>query len=213
VTRARELRKAKRVQKRNAAAILLDGGGNPIPCVLWDISDGGARIAAPHVASLPNVFALSVAKGRKAPYFCRVVWRRNGQIGLRFIDETAANIDLSPRPAYMRRSHAPAPVAPRTDAAQPPGALAEQLVLPGCGPQVALEPASRAVSISSLAFVMLGLLAAATAVFALAGMQSDAAWSQDVCERARNFCQHPEWTGYAAAVMGVIYLTACGMER
>ena len=57
-------------------------------------------------------------------------------------------------------------------------------------------------------------LAAATALFAVAGMQSgvDAPWALDVCDRAGNFCRHPEWTIAAGAVMTVVYLAVKGME-
>jgi hypothetical protein len=209
----RELRKAMRVQRRSPASILLDGGQSPISCVLWDISEVGARISAPHAASLPSVFALSAAKGHKQNYFCEVVWRKNGQIGVCFIDEVSADIDLNPRHPHLRRAVAltSSTAAPKTS---PTSKLdANRLLLPGCGPHLSRAPATTTFSISSMAFVMLALLLGATALFTFAGMHSDAAWTRELCDSTSNFCQHPEWTGGAAAMMTVIYLTVRGMER
>ena len=217
MTRGRELRKAKRTPRRNAAWIVLDGGGTPVPCVLWDISDGGARIAAARMNSLPNVFGLFLTKDGKSRRYCRVVWRKEAQLGIRFIDETAANIELDPAPRYVRRKAVAVP-PPAPKASPPADVTIQQLVLPGCGPRIAssrpaLEIERRPLAVSSLALIMLVLLAAATGLFAFAGMQSDAPWTLQVCTSAKNFCQHPEWTGVAGAVMTVVYLAVRGMER
>ena len=210
--RGRDLRKTRRTRRRNAAWIVLDGGGAPISCVLWDISDGGARIAAARANTLPNVFGLFLSKDGKSRRYCRVAWRKDGQVGIRFIDEAAANISLDPAPRWMRQKTAAVPPpAPKT---APPGNMnAQQLVLPGCGPQVALDIERRPLAVSTIALGMLALLAAATALFALAGMQGNEAWALQVCSSAQGFCQHPEWTGAAGVVMTVVYFAVKGMER
>jgi PilZ domain len=209
--RGREQRKSKRTQRRNAAWIVLSRDGARIPCVLWDISDGGARIAAARASALPDVFCLLLTANGKSRYFCRVVWRKNGQIGVAFIDQSAADLDFEPTPRYARQRSAAA--APPPQPARPHGITAAQLVLPGCGPQIAFAE-SRGLAISSIAFGMLIVLVAATALFAFAGMQSDvdAPWALAVCESTANFCQHPEWVGGAGALMGTIYLATKGME-
>jgi hypothetical protein len=51
-----EQRKAKRIPRRNAAWIVLASGAPRIPCVLWDISDSGARVAAARANTLPRSF-------------------------------------------------------------------------------------------------------------------------------------------------------------
>ena len=207
----RELRKTKRTPRRQAAWIMLDGGCNRFPCVLWDISEGGARIAAARANTLPDVFGLFLSKDGKLRRFCCVTWRRGGQLGVRFVDEIVANIDLDPRPDWMRRRSAPAlPAA--NNAVPPSNADSIQLVLPWCRPPAVSEGDGRLFKLSSIAFGMLFLLAAATAVFFLAGTQDDADWALSVCTSAQNFCEHPEWTAAAAIAMTVISLTVRAME-
>jgi PilZ domain len=211
--RGRELRKAKRTPRRNAAWIVLASNGVRIPCVLWDISDSGARIAAARASSLPQIFCLLLSKDGKSRRFCRVVWRNAGQLGICFIDEAAADLDFGPRVRYPRQKPAPAPPA-APPSARSPEVIASELVLPGCGPRAAVEREPRSLTISSVALGIVVLLTAASALLVLAGMQSgvDAPWALEVCERAGNFCQHPEWTIAAGAVMTVVYLAVKGME-
>jgi hypothetical protein len=195
---------------------MLDGGGEPIPCVVWDISEGGARIAAARAIGFPDRFALLTGKDAKSCRFCHVVWRREGQLGVRFIEEAVANINVDPSPRRQR----PRPVATPPAAAKAGAVVAaSQLMLPGCGPHRASDTRSainterRPLAFSSIAFLMLVLLCAATGLFAFANLENEARWTLEVCNSARNFCQHPEWTGAAGAVMLVVYLAVKGMER
>jgi hypothetical protein len=175
------------------------------------MSEGGARIAAARASTLPDVFGLFLTKDGKSRCFCRVAWRRGGQLGVQFVDELVANIDLDPRPDWMRRRSAPSlPAA--NNAAQPSNAESIELLLPWCRPPALPDGDERALRLSSIAFGMLFLLAAATAVFFLAGTQDDADWALSVCTSAQNFCQHPEWTAAAAIAMTVISLTVKSME-
>jgi hypothetical protein len=87
-----EQRRAKRTPRRNAAWIELAGGGDLIPCVLWDISDGGARVAAPRVSTLPAVFRLLLTKDGSSERLCRVVWRSDKQVGVQFIEGSIADV-------------------------------------------------------------------------------------------------------------------------
>jgi hypothetical protein len=208
----REQRKAKRTHRRQAAWVVLDGGVAKIPCVLWDISEGGARIAAAHGGALPAVFGLFLNKDGKSRRFCQVVWRRGTQLGVRFVEDDVANIDLDPRPAWMRRGKAQAaPVA------KPSGPSNEvdtsQILLPGYGPHMAMEGrSSSSMRISSVACGILLLLFGATALFAVAHFADEAEWAVAVCTSAGSFCEHPEWTGAAGIAMFVIFLTLHGME-
>ena len=208
----RDLRKAKRTRRRQAAWVVLDGGSTQLPCVVWDISDGGARIAAARASALPDVFGLFLSKDGKSRRYCRVAWRRGGYLGVQFVDDTVANIDLDPRPAWMRRKGADLPAT--ANAAPVSEVDTALLLLPGYGIQVAAEAAAaRPFRWSSIARVMLYLLVAATVVFILAGIQTDADWSVALCSQAENFCHHPEWTGGAAIAMLLIYLAISGMEE
>jgi len=53
---------------RRAAAVVLQAAGNPVRCVIWDMSDGGARLAIAHpAAELPrHLVAVELAAAAKA---------------------------------------------------------------------------------------------------------------------------------------------------
>jgi hypothetical protein len=202
----RELRQAKRKGCRNAAWIGLSNGRTRIPCVLWDLSDTGARIAAPRSKALPPVFNLVLAKNGSSPRACRVVWRNDRQLGVQFIQATADEMEeLS-----ARRQ----PASP-SDASVSSSSAAAAFLLPGYGPHFVEKPARRGLRISSFAAAMLFMLAASTALFLMAGMHSalEAPWALQVCDSVGNFCRHPEWTGMAGGLMTVIYLAVRGMEN
>jgi hypothetical protein len=203
----RDLRRAKRSRRRNAAWIGLSSGGTRIPCVLWDISATGARLAAPRSKTLPIAFNLFLNKDGSAPRVCRVVWRNDSQLGVQFMHGSDAEDVLEAGalrqlPKVIVNESQPAP----SDAAA--------LLLPGYGPQFLDKPPQRGIPISSFAAAMLFMLVVATLVLITAGMQSalEVPWALQLCDRAGNFCQHPEWTGVAGALMAVIFLTVRGME-
>jgi hypothetical protein len=181
--------------------------------VLWDISDGGARIAAARANDLPDIFCLLLTADSKSRRFCRVVWRKNGQVGVQFINESVADWDVDTSAQYPRRKlPSTAPVAPQVSRAH--GRTARDLLLPGCGPHTPTVIERRGLAMSSIACGPLILLAAATAMFTVAGMQSaaEAPWALALCDGAANFCRHPEWTGASSIVMLLVYLAAKGME-
>jgi hypothetical protein len=208
--RGRELRRSKRIPKRNAARIVCSSGAK-IPCVLWDISAGGARLRAAHSNFLPNVFHLDQGQAA-ARRPCRVVWRNEGQLGVQFIEDSELEeIESAQFRRQRKLATAPAPVV--AGRAQP-AVTAEMLLLPGCGPRVAPRAGRRSFAISSIAAAMVVTLAGATILLYWAGAQGDAelSWAQQVCTTASNFCRHPEWTAAAGAVMTVVYLAVKGME-
>ena len=86
-----DLRKNKRKRTRHAAWINLGDHCPPVRCVLWDISDGGARLtAARNVEDLPDRFSLvlidAVERG------CRVVWRKGRFLGVAFVAVSQSRI-------------------------------------------------------------------------------------------------------------------------
>ena len=84
-------RKSQRERMRRAGWIGFSDGTQPVRCVIWDLSDDGARLAAQHSDDLPDVFAVVLsADGSNAHRFCRVVWRKGGQLGVRFIEAAEA---------------------------------------------------------------------------------------------------------------------------
>jgi hypothetical protein len=59
-------------------------GRKPISCVVWDISETGARLRLAGDVALPPTIDILVGNvTRKA----RVVWRKSTQIGIEFIEE------------------------------------------------------------------------------------------------------------------------------
>ncbi len=192
--------------------MVLDGGTARIACVLWDISEGGARIAAAHGNALPDVFGLFLTKDGKSRRFCQVVWRRGAQLGVRFVSDEVANIDLDPAPAWMRRRAAQALPSANANSSAPSNVDTGMLLLPGFGLNVALEGRRNTFRLSAVACGILMMLVGATVLFALAHFLDDADWAVAVCSNAESFCQHPEWTGAAGIAMFIIFLTLNGME-
>ena len=80
-----EARKRKRQPSRRAAWINLGNHCPPVRCVLWDISDGGARLtAARNVEDLPDRFELTLNEATQRT--CRVIWRDKRFLGVAFVD-------------------------------------------------------------------------------------------------------------------------------
>lgn len=188
---------------------MLDGGATQLPCVLWDVSDGGARIAAARASGVPDTFDLFLDKDGKSRRFCRVAWRRGGYLGVEFVDEMTASVDRAPQPESVRRKLADLPAAANT--AHPPDAETRRLLLPGYG-ALALEDDALPFRWSVLARSMLYVLIAVTGVFVLAGIAPQADWSVAVCAKAENFCRHPEWAGGTAIMMLLVFLALRVME-
>ncbi|MBV8754320.1 MAG: PilZ domain-containing protein [Hyphomicrobiales bacterium] len=71
--------------------ICSDGGKAIGACHLCDVSSSGARLAiTPRVlAKLPEEFILVLAKQAKVHRSCRIVWRGQEEIGVRFINSTS----------------------------------------------------------------------------------------------------------------------------
>jgi hypothetical protein len=63
-------------------------GDDPVPhvCVLWDISEGGARLSVTDMATVPKEFLLLLERDALRGTSCRVAWRQRDQIGLEFVD-------------------------------------------------------------------------------------------------------------------------------
>src|SRR4051794_18317514 len=89
----RDFRRAKRSRRRSAAWIGLGNGSTRIPCVLWDISESGARLAAPRAKVLPAAFNLVLSKDGRSQRQCRVVWRNERQLGVEFIQTTVEDLE------------------------------------------------------------------------------------------------------------------------
>jgi len=53
-------------------------------CIVTDISESGARIDVNDTTALPDSFVLLLSNNGAARRFCRVVWRKSHQLGVKF---------------------------------------------------------------------------------------------------------------------------------
>lgn len=192
---AREKRRRRRVKTRRAAWLNIDGGAQPIRCVLWDVSEDGARLAPAQAGKLPDVFTLILDK--TTAHRCRVMWRKGAQVGVRFLRGGADDNVPAAKPLTAE---------PPRDL--PPGLRSP---LPVFAPNDSAPP-GRSVSFFAAGFVM--VLIALTALFYLAGYQSElgSGWALNVCQQAGSLCRHPEFPGGASVLMALVYFAARGME-
>lgn len=212
-TQRRELRRAKRNPTRQAAWIDYDGAPSPVACVLWDLSDCGARISAAHAKNLPADFTLFLGRDRKTMRHCQIVWRNDGHLGVKFVPAAEANNDLRRRTAQSAVA-ATASVFAGAFAPADIDVLRRELTstMGGAGGAVPVE--RRRLAFSSLAGGLLIVFVAATLVFYAASVQAgyDAPWALQLCDSARSFCDHPKFGAVAGALMTVVYLAVRGME-
>lgn len=74
-----------------SATISAHDSPSPVPCVVLDISTGGARLDVHHSAKIPQRFRLVIdLEGTERT--CEVVWRRENSVGVKFIDGKIVSI-------------------------------------------------------------------------------------------------------------------------
>jgi PilZ domain len=79
-------RKSRRQPLRRTAEVSLGANERPILCVIWDMSEGGARLAtARPLLNLPPRFTLSLDDNGKVQRQCEVVWTDARYVGVKFI--------------------------------------------------------------------------------------------------------------------------------
>ena len=119
------VRKHQRQRMRRAAWIKVREGEPLRQCVLWDLSEQGAKLTAQHASVLPDTFAVVLAKDGDPDHFCRVVWRKGPYIGVRFVDAAEARRLLDAPPErktqsispYWKHDYSSAPMRDRNAAA------------------------------------------------------------------------------------------------
>ena len=80
----REQRLSPRRNTMIEALIVFNGGRTYEPCIIRNLSDGGAKLEVyKTVTGIPNTFDLLVP-GNK-PQACRVAWRAMKEMGIQFI--------------------------------------------------------------------------------------------------------------------------------
>ena len=83
-----ERRACDRITVRVPATIIVPAGVSA-SCLVADISEGGARVLIRDI-ELPEVFVLQFMESGRCRH-CRVVWRRNGEMGVAFTDGRQVN--------------------------------------------------------------------------------------------------------------------------
>jgi len=84
-----EKRKAKRRSMRRTAEVLFGPNEPRILCVIWDMSETGARLAAARpLLNLPPRFTLLLDDAGKVQRKCDVVWTDARHVGVRFVPDS-----------------------------------------------------------------------------------------------------------------------------
>ena len=87
LARYREDRKSARRFTRRGATVSFSADKPSVDCVVWDISDGGARLAiARPLADLPRHFILNLFRDETVQRHCEVVWMDRRFVGVKFTE-------------------------------------------------------------------------------------------------------------------------------
>jgi hypothetical protein len=78
-------KRASRKSLHQAGWITLEGGFAARPCVVQNISSGGAKIEIEDRNSLPANLRLAFSRDARTGWACEAVWRRGKSAGLKFV--------------------------------------------------------------------------------------------------------------------------------
>jgi len=59
-------------------------------CIIWDVSRSGARLSAEMASDLPDTFEILLTKEGNVRRLCRVQWRFDNQLGIRFVPKSCS---------------------------------------------------------------------------------------------------------------------------
>lgn len=79
-----ERRQHPRIEVLSPAKILMPDSDTPMVCLVVDWSLGGARLRPYEPDRCPDYFQLHTQDGEETG--CEVVWRRNGELGVKFLN-------------------------------------------------------------------------------------------------------------------------------
>ncbi len=109
----KEKRRARRQPLRYTAWIAVTANQR-LGCVVSDVSDSGARIDVQDAKAIPGHFVLLLSSNGAARRFCRVVWRKPTQIGVKFERSLAEAAEASQTPKADAQA-APEPDCPNAE--------------------------------------------------------------------------------------------------
>ena len=82
-----ERRKGFRIEWGNSPGnIQFEDGRLPRKCLVSNVSSGGAKIAGLKASALPDEFELTITADVTQTFKCRVRWRADNELGVRFFD-------------------------------------------------------------------------------------------------------------------------------
>ena len=90
----REKRKLPRTNVVETGWIRTSRNAFPHICVIWDLSERGARVAITSQTRLGEHVELSLSRNQEVPTRCRVVWSGPGQAGLEFEANVGPVVEL-----------------------------------------------------------------------------------------------------------------------
>ena len=101
-----EQRKTPRIEWNTPARIRFHGAPVTLPCIVHNLSNTGAGITAPNVATLPDEFTLELSRGGARARDCRVVWRTKSEVGVAFVAVAPAVSKPQPMRSRLRSRRA-----------------------------------------------------------------------------------------------------------
>jgi hypothetical protein len=78
-------RKHPRRNVQQFGMILNSDGSDPVRCTMIDVSASGARLRLNAASEVPDEFTLVLSKAGRVRRRCRIVWRREDIMGIRFV--------------------------------------------------------------------------------------------------------------------------------
>lgn len=85
----KDKRRSRRQDVVYPVAIENPADGTSRSCVIQDISETGAKLGLKDAAGAPDEFVLRLSGNRNASRHCRIVWRDEHAIGVRFVEQDA----------------------------------------------------------------------------------------------------------------------------
>jgi hypothetical protein len=93
-----DLRKEPRKHVSRVCWIVTSAASQPQQCQLTDASDSGGKIAFPNIDKVPDKFILLLTENGTAARKCEVVWRKDNEIGLKFLGKAVWPPEASAEP-------------------------------------------------------------------------------------------------------------------
>jgi len=102
--RRQEQRKHLRRPMNRTAEVIFGANEPPVHCVIWDMSDGGARLAIRRpLSNLPRTFTLVLFKDTSIQRNCKVMWTNGRYVGVKFVSEWYGTIKSGRHPNARER--------------------------------------------------------------------------------------------------------------